>query len=168
MALRMTEEEYRDFCLRRSTFAPRQAAKAPLEQKKPKPPKYRNKKVYVYSGGLALNTKDDRIGLIEAVYDSEKEYQRHLELLQAEKVGAITDLKRQTPFVIQEACKRHGEKLRAIIYKADFSYVRNGQQVVEDVKGFDKKKQKFLTTREFDLKWKLLKFKYPDTLFELH
>ena len=55
-----------------------------------------------------------------------------------------------------------------ISYVADFVYFRNGQQVIEDVKGFDEKTKKHITTKDFRLKWKLLKYLYPQYTFEIY
>ena len=35
-------------------------------------------------------------------------------------------------------------------------------------KGYDEKRERYLTTKDFVLKWKLLKHKYPDWCFELY
>ena len=165
MAFRMTEKEFEAFCAERGISV--QNAPQKDSSKNPRPPKYRNRKVYVYNG-VAVFQKDDRLGQLTAIYDSEKEYCRHNELILAEKAGLIHDLKRQVNFLIQEPCERHGKKIQAISYKADFCYQRDGQRVVEDVKAFDKKTQKHITTKDFVLKWKLLQYRYPDILFELY
>lgn len=171
MSLRMTETEFKEFCAKHPSIKARSQAcsreSLSVDKTPAKPPKYRNRKVYVYAGGLALYKKDERFGSVTAVYDSEKEYKRHNELMIAEKAGMICNLKRQVPFQIQEPCERHGKKINAIVYKADFCYERNGERVVEDVKGFDEKKQKHITTKDFNLKWKLLQYKYPDFVFEI-
>lgn len=71
--------------------------------------------------------------------------------------------------IAPKAVSRDGEKLRAIVYKADFMYINNtdGETIVEDVKPFDKKSGKYLTTKDFKLKWKLLKAKYKDYWFRM-
>ena len=51
------------------------------------------------------------------------------------KSQAIGDLKLQPEFTLQEAYTTpDGERVRAIRYRADFSYKRAGDLVVEDVK----------------------------------
>ena len=71
--------------------------------------------------------------------------------------GVIRDLKLQPEFALQEAFTTSlGERVRAIKYRADFSYrraVKEGvdtrwEVVVEDVKGYK--------TKEYELKKKLM------------
>ena len=81
--------------------------------------------------------------------------------------NVITDLKRQVPLIIQEKFVYQGKTVRPIIYCADFVYRKDGKTVVEDVKGFDKKTGKWRTTQTFELKWKLLKARYPHYDFVL-
>ena len=130
--------------------------------------KYRNEKVYVYSEDfVSYGKKDDRFGKPIAVFDSRKEHARWNELKLMERAGKISDLKRQVPLVIQEEFQYKDEKIQPIVYKADFMYVKNDQSFVEDVKGQDKKTGKYITTKEFNLKWKLLKARYPQYSFTL-
>lgn len=90
-------------------------------------------------------------------FDSKKEACRYQELLLLEQAGAIRDLKLQPEFTIQEAfITLQGERVRAIKYRADFSYCRRvkegadtrWERVVEDVKG--------VRTKEYQIKKKLL------------
>lgn len=90
--------------------------------------KYRNKKITVDG----------------VMFDSIKEYQRACELSLLERAGAITDLQRQVKFVLvpvqygppgpRSGKGRLLERERS--YIADFVYTENGEQVVEDVKGY--------------------------------
>lgn len=105
------------------------------------------------------NRKIERDG---EVFDSLKEYRRYCELLLLEKAGAITGLMRQVPFELIPAQresptigKRGGVKLgkvieRAVVYKADFTYHKDGKLVVEDTKG--------VKTKEYILKRKMMLF----------
>lgn len=128
--------------------------------------KFNNQKVYIYDGVPSYTKIEDKEP--EAVFDSIKEFRRYNELKILEKEGILSKLERQKKFVIQPAFKYKGENIREIYYKADFFYQdEDGEFVVEDVKGFDKKTGKFITTAEFDLKWKLLKAKYPEYNFKL-
>lgn len=145
--------------------------------------KYRNYPVYVYSDGFVFDSSIERMsrkkisetrkqltnthGPVTECYDSKKEYRRCLELRFLEKTGSITNLKRQHILVIQPATQYQGERLAAITYCADFVYEENGTTVVEDVKGIDKRTGKPLTTQVFNLKWKLLKTKFPQYLFRI-
>lgn len=85
-----------------------------------------------------------------------------------ENQGKITALRRQVPFLIQEAREHGGEKLAAIDYKADFCYDKSSQSNVEDGKGFDENTQKYITTNDFNLKWKLLRYRYPEQHFSIY
>jgi hypothetical protein len=97
---------------------------------KTKPSKYHNRKVIV--DGM--------------VFDSRKEYLRFKELQLLEKAGKIKHLKRQVEYllipaqfgmVVDESGKRKRVCLeRACHYYADFTYIEDGQLIVEDTKGF--------------------------------
>ena len=64
-------------------------------------------------------------------FDSVAEYHRWGCLRLLERAGAIKDLKRQVKYELIP--KQSGE--RACNYIADFTYIENGELVVEDVKG---------------------------------
>lgn len=64
-------------------------------------------------------------------FDSVAEYHRWGCLRLLERAGAIKDLKRQVKF---ELIPRIGNE-RSCNYIADFTYMENGELVVEDVKG---------------------------------
>lgn len=66
------------------------------------------------------------------VFDSVKEYHRWGCLRLLERAGEIKDLRRQVKFELIP--KQEGE--RACYYIADFTYMENGELVVEDCKGF--------------------------------
>ena len=56
-------------------------------------------------------------------FDSKKEYRRFLQLMEAARCGLISDLRLQVDFTLQEAYTTpEGERIRAIRYKADFTY----------------------------------------------
>ena len=83
-------------------------------------------------------------------FDSKKEAERYLFLKQQERKGLISDLQLQVPFVLIPAqyeevktfTKKGKEKIskklieRKLSYIADFVYFKDGETVVEDVKGF--------------------------------
>lgn len=82
-------------------------------------------------------------------FDSVKEYRRFCELRLLERAGAVTDLRRQVKFELIPAQRIDGKVVeRACSYVADFVYIENGQQVVEDAKG--------MRTQEYRLKRKLM------------
>lgn len=66
------------------------------------------------------------------VFDSVKEFHRWGCLRLLERTGKISDLKRQVSFELIP--KQDGE--RACSYVADFTYLKDGNLVVEDCKGF--------------------------------
>lgn len=80
-------------------------------------------------------------------FDSSKEYQRWLILRMMEKGGAIQNLQRQVPFELIPTQRepdttgpRGGVKKGKLLekscsYIADFVYIQDGRQVVEDTKG---------------------------------
>lgn len=83
------------------------------------------------------------------VFDSKKEAQRYEELLLLLKSGEISDLRLQVDFTLQEAYTTYtGERIRAIRYKADFTYVKNGEKIVEDVKSKATKTQVYQVKRK--------------------
>ena len=100
------------------------------------------------------NKKTVRNGI---TFDSQKEAARYDALMLLLAAGEIKDLKLQPEFTLQEAFTTpQGERVRAIKYRADFSYrrrVKEGadtrwERVVEDVKGF--------RTKEYEIKRKLM------------
>lgn len=110
-----------------------------------KPSKYRNEKTVV--DGIK--------------FDSKKEANRYAELKVLERVGAITNLRLQVPFLLIPTLKDEKGKVleRAVYYKADFVYLKGKQTVVEDVKG---KK-----TKEYILKRKIMLLKYKIKIKEI-
>lgn len=106
--------------------------------------KYKNKKTIV-----------DNI-----TFDSRAEALRYKELKLLERCKVISDLKLQPVYELQPSFKKNGKSYRKITYKADFEYKKQGQIIVEDVKGFK--------TKEYQLKKKLFEYKYPDlTIMEV-
>lgn len=86
-------------------------------------------------------------------FDSKKEARRFQELSLLERAGAIKDLKMQVKFVLIPAqyAEIDGKRKcveRECAYKADFVYTENGEQVVEDTKGFK--------TKDYIIKRKLM------------
>lgn len=87
-------------------------------------------------------------------FDSKAEARRYQELKALLNAGEITKLMIQPNFILQDAfVDEDGERVRAITYRADFSYTdKDGRQIVEDVKGYK--------TAEYKLKAKLFRFLY--------
>lgn len=91
-------------------------------------------------------------------YDSKKESKRAIQLQYLERIGEITDLKQQVEFELQEGfVNNEGKKIRSIVYVGDFSYIKDGQCIVEDTKGFK--------TKEYNIKKKLFMHKFPEIKF---
>ena len=84
-------------------------------------------------------------------FDSKKEHKRYGQLKMLKKAGEITDFVHQVPFIYTY----EGKKM--FKYISDFVVIHlDGTRTIEDVKAFDKKKGKFLTTPLFNLKKKLI------------
>jgi len=76
--------------------------------------------------------KNKRINTADGWFDSKRELARWQELKLLERANKISGLRRQVDF---ELIPKMGP-LRKIVYRADFVYVRDGKEVVEDAKGF--------------------------------
>lgn len=82
-------------------------------------------------------------------FDSKKEAARYAELMILRAAGKIQNLKLQEEFTLQNGFTTpQGERIRPITYRADFTYTKDGQRIVEDVKGYK--------TKEYLLKKKLM------------
>ena len=92
----------------------------------------------------------------EIRFDSKKEAERYDELMILLKAGKISELRLQADFTLQEAYTLpNGNRVRAIRYKADFTYKdESGNLVVEDVKS------KATKTRAYGIKKKLMLEKF--------
>lgn len=101
-------------------------------------------------------------------FDSKAESKRYVILKEMEGRGEISNLRRQVsyelvPPMYEEQVKKLKTKdkivnkcvQRAVNYKADFVYEKDGKLIVEDVKG-----GKATMTQEFKLKRKLMKYVY--------
>lgn len=116
-----------------------------------KPPKYRNEKT----------TRTTKSGAI-LHFDSQKEARRYDHLILRERAGEISDLRLQVDFTLQEAyTDTDGRRVRAIRYKADFTYRERDVFVVEDVKS------KPTRTREYIIKRKMLKDRHGIDITEV-
>lgn len=118
------------------------------------------------------NTPTERVTASGAVlhFDSQKEARRYDVLATRLQAGQIRDLRLQVEFTLQEAyTDTEGRRVRAIRYKADFTYYRpkilkyaaipdfntgEWKKVVEDVKSRATKTQKYA------IKKKLLKERF--------
>lgn len=105
--------------------------------------KYHNKKV-IYDG---------------IKFDSVKEKNRYIGLKQLERLGVIQNLQRQVKYELQPSFKLNGKTIRSITYIADFVYIQDGVEVIEDVKG--------MRTKEYLLKKKMFEYKYQKEIKEI-
>lgn len=71
-------------------------------------------------------------------FDSKREYERYQALSLLERSGVISDLQIQVPFELITKQKKSTGYERPVKYIADFVYVKDGQKVVEDAKGYKK------------------------------
>ena len=100
-----------------------------------------------------------KVTIGDYTYDSKKEYKRYTELALLQKAGQISGLHRQVKFVLIPAQyaevpdTRIGKTKRKCVerecsYIADFCYIQDGKQIVEDVKG--------VRTKDYIIKRKLM------------
>jgi len=86
-------------------------------------------------------------------FDSKKEADRYLTLRAMQSRGEISELSRQVKYTLIPSQKLNGKVIyRPVTYKADFEYIKNGQKVVEDVKG--------VKTKEYIIKKKMMFYIY--------
>ena len=90
------------------------------------------------------------IGKEKYVFDSKKEAKRFNELYLLLRANRISDLKVQPEFLLQDTQKHNGVTYSLVKYIADFSYIQNGKQIVEDVKSIATSKDK---TYKVKVKW---------------
>lgn len=83
--------------------------------------------------------KSKKITIDGMTFDSKKEAQRYIELRKMQNTGKITDLKCQVKYLLIPSQKVANKVVeRAVTYIADFEYIKDGQKIVEDVKGYRK------------------------------
>ena len=112
-----------------------------------KPEKYHNRKCAVTIPGSVK----------QITFDSVKEARRFGELELMKNAGKIRDLRLQVNFTLQEGfTTASGERVRPIVYRADFVYQEPSptgwRTVVEDVKG--------VRTKEYSMKRKMMLEKF--------
>ena len=76
-------------------------------------------------GGVEQKTKyhNEQVTVEKLHFDSKKEYRRYLELMTAVNAGLIYDLRLQQNFTLIEGyTKPDGERIKPMVYKADFTY----------------------------------------------
>lgn len=90
-------------------------------------------------------------------FDSKLEAKRYTELKLLLKAGAISELELQKAYTLQPSFKYSGKTERAITYRADFAYIQDGKEIVEDAKGFK--------TDVYSIKRKMLLYTHPHIEF---
>lgn len=91
-------------------------------------------------------------------FDSRKEASRYLTLKDMERKGLIGNLRRQVRYELVPPFDVDGKHYRPVFYVADFVYVEDGKEVVEDVKG--------MRTDVYRLKSKLFARRYGMSIKE--
>lgn len=91
-------------------------------------------------------------------FDSKREADRYLILKSMEEDGTIENLRRQVRYELVPAFDVDGRHYRPVYYVADFVYVEDGKEVVEDVKG--------MRTDVYRLKSKLFARRYGKVIRE--
>lgn len=83
-------------------------------------------------------------GAVELIrFDSRAECKRYYELRALERIGDISGLQRQPKLVIYvhfnpiSGLGNVGHHVKVGIYRADFCYMKRGEEIIEDVKGVD-------------------------------
>lgn len=108
--------------------------------------------------------KNEKVEYDGIKFDSKRERDRYIVLKNAEKNGIISNLTLQPSFTLVPAIY-HEETIQLktklktvrkcdqlqITYKADFSYIKDGELVIEDVKGSE-----YMITEVFKIKEKLM------------
>lgn len=73
-------------------------------------------------------------------FDSKAEAKRYSELKLMQQAGKISELQLQPRYILQDSFKKNGQAFRKIEYIADFSYMENGNLIIEDVKRYEDKR----------------------------
>lgn len=110
----------------------------------------------MWSGRSKYHAKKTTVDGI--TFDSRREADRYLVLKSMEEDGTIEDLRRQVRYELTPAFDVDGKHYRPVFYVADFVYVEDGKEVVEDVKG--------MATDVYRLKSKLFARRYGKVIKE--
>lgn len=110
----------------------------------------------MWNGGSKYHAKKTTVDGI--TFDSGREADRYLVLKGMEEEGAIENLRRQVRYELIPAFDVDGRHYRPVSYVADFVYVEDGKEVVEDVKG--------VVTDVYRLKSKLFARRYGKVIKE--
>lgn len=136
--LRFTDEQSAEYQARNATRnIPRKAVVPPVTQKESQLiPLQPQGKQNAPQGKY----KNNKVTIEGILFDSTKEANRWLQLKALFMSGAISNLQRQSVFVLAPSVVLDGRKKPAIRYVADFTYSKGGKDIVEDVKSSATKK----------------------------
>lgn len=107
-----------------------------------------------------------RVQLDGHTFDSHPEAARYRTLMLMQAAGEISDLEVHPRFELQP--KR--DTIKAINYTADFSYMRDGRRVVEDVKPWHRTQAGHwlpFVTEAFSIRWRMVQYQHPEIIFEI-
>lgn len=108
--------------------------------------------------GLKYHNK--KVEVNGEVIDSKKEAGVYMNLLMKQRSGLITDLRRQVRYDYVITFAANGKEWsKSGFYRADFTYIENGQLIVADAKG--------MKTSEYKRKKKIMKKLYDIEILEL-
>lgn len=110
----------------------------------------------MWHGGSKYHAKKTVVDGI--TFDSRREADRYLVLKGMEEEGVIDGLRRQVRYELIPAFDVGGRHYRPVFYVADFVYMEDGKEVVEDVKG--------MRTDVYRLKSKLFARRYGMSIRE--
>lgn len=110
----------------------------------------------MWSGRSKYHAKKTTVDGI--TFDSKREADRYLVLKSMEEDGAIENLRRQIRYELVPAFDVDGKHYRPVYYVADFTYRKDGKEVIEDVKG--------MRTDVYRLKSKLFAKRYGMSIKE--
>jgi len=94
------------------------------------------------------------------------EARRYINLKERQRIGAITSLICHPKFNLQPGFKKNGKTIQKITWSADFSYYFDGKRVIEDVKPFNKKTNKWVIEPASRLRHKIFEYLNPELTIE--
>ena len=117
----------------------------------PPPAKDKTMSRLTYHRPHKYNAQKTSVGSI--AFDSRAEATRYKQLCLLQKAGVISELELQPTFTLLDAFTDwSGKKHREMKYRADFRYIEEGREIIEDVKGME--------TKVFKIKQKLFLSRY--------
>ena len=119
------------------------------------------KQLFAKSLDYKINKYKNKKTTIDGIkFDSKKESLRYEQLKLLQKASVISNLELQKKFLLIDTIRYKGKTYPKTYYICDFAYIKDGKQIIEDVKSIATAKDK-----TYRLKIKLLLSKYPDIDF---